>query len=94
MPPYSPSRTLSDSDLQNLLLSEQGHDDYLPLFQDLTPGFEFLYSAPASPTLDSDTTFCSPKLEYNQCKQVCLNAIFFFFVLTLFLHSYRKSKRG
>ncbi|KAI7891597.1 uncharacterized protein EV154DRAFT_507279 [Mucor mucedo] len=71
MPPYSPTRTLSESDLQDLL-TEQVNEDYLPLFQDLTPGFEFLYSAPASPTLDSssDTTaYCSPTMEYDQCKQ-------------------------
>lgn len=74
MPPYSPTRTLSENDLQDLLLLEQVNGDYLPLFQDLTPGFEFLYSAPSSPTLDSssDTTFCSPTLGFddNHCKQV------------------------
>lgn len=87
MPPYSPTRILSESDLQDLL-TEQVNEDYLPLFQDLTPGFEFLYSAPASPTpasptLDSssDTTYCSPTMEYDQCKQVCTLIILFKLVI-------------
>lgn len=70
----SPSRTLSENDLQELLLTTSStHDNsnnnagFLPLFQDLTPGFESLYT-PYSPILDSysntDTT-SSPTSQYE-----------------------------
>ena len=53
----SPTKTLSQSDLQDLLLvDEQDRNmDFLPLFQDLTPGFESIYS-PYSPIYTNTTT--------------------------------------
>jgi hypothetical protein len=60
----SPSRTLSENDLQELLItSPEHHVDFLPLFQDLitSPGFESLYS----PILDSYSTTSSPTSQYH-----------------------------
>ncbi|KAG2236979.1 hypothetical protein INT48_002048 [Thamnidium elegans] len=80
MPPFSP-KTISESELQDLLLADDSidvHDNYLPLFQDLPAGFELLYNSPYSPTLDSpstDTTFCSPTSQFDDMKQEIDNEI-------------------
>ncbi|KAL9560254.1 hypothetical protein PS6_000330 [Mucor atramentarius] len=49
---YSSTRKLSQADLEDLLDPQV---NFLPLFQDLNPGFESLYS-PYSPNLDSSST--------------------------------------
>lgn len=48
----SSTRKLSQADLEDLLDPQVS---FLPLFQDLNPGFESLYS-PYSPNLDSSST--------------------------------------
>jgi hypothetical protein len=71
-----PTRTLSESDLQDLLYSTSSnndqHVDFLPLFQDLNhggDGFEYSPCSPDTSSSSSETHTSSPISQYDNLQQ-------------------------
>lgn len=70
--PCSPIRKLSQADLEDLLDPQM---NFLPLFQDLNPGFESLYS-PYSPNQDSSSTTDTSSPPNSHYEDIAINVNF------------------